>query len=67
MKETSEILNKLLRKNMITTEKIFATILKDIDTAFYIIDVKLASKSSRKYSIVKANYYYGKVEKNIKK
>jgi len=65
MNEISEILNKLLKEDMITIEKALATVLKNINTTFHIIGIGLGSVSLRKYSIVKANYYYNKVGKDI--
>ena len=52
---------------MSITKKVFATILKDIGIAFHMIGIGSASKLFREYSIAKANYYYNKTEKNIKK
>ncbi len=50
---------------MIATEKILAAALKDIGTALHTIDAGPASELTRKYSIAKANYYYGKAGEDV--
>ncbi len=50
---------------MLTIEKVLAVTFKDIGTAFHTIDVQLASRFSREYSIAKVNYYYDKIKKDI--
>ncbi len=50
---------------MSATEKALAAALKDIGTAFYTIGVGLILGPPREYSMAKANYFYGKVGKDI--
>ena len=52
---------------MTITEKALAAILKDISITLHTIGAKLISGPSRKYSTVKANYFYGKAEKDVEK
>ncbi len=48
---------------MIIIEKALVAIFKDIDIAFHIIGEGSASGYLKKYSTIKANYYYSKVKK----
>ena len=50
---------------MSVTEKALAATLKDIGITLYIIGVGSALGPPRKYSIVKANYFYDKAEKDV--
>ena len=52
---------------MTATEKALAAALKDIGTALHTIGAGLAPGPARKYSMAKANYYYGKAGEDIKK
>ncbi len=52
---------------MIVTEKALIAVFKNISITLHTIGTKLASGFFKKYSIIKANYYYKKVEENIKK
>ncbi len=47
------------------TEKALAAALKDISTALHTIGAGLASGPPREYSTAKANYFYGKAEKDV--
>src|SRR6266498_5848020 len=51
---------------MTATEKALAAALKDIGTALYTIGAGSAPGSAREYSMVKANYYYGKAGEDVK-
>jgi len=51
---------------MLITEKALAITLKDIGTAFHTIGAGLAPELSRKYSTVKANYFYSKAGEDVK-
>ncbi len=50
---------------MSAIEKVLAATLKDISTALHIIGAGSALELLREYSIVKANYFYEKVEEDI--
>ncbi len=52
---------------MIVTEKVLAAALKDIGIALHIISIRPASRLPRKYSMAKANYFYGKTGEDVKK
>ncbi len=47
------------------TEKALAAALKDIGTVLHTIGIRLASGPARKYSMAKANYFYGKAGEDI--
>ena len=51
---------------MSTTEKALAATLKNIGTTLHTISAGLALGSPREYSMIKANYFYGKVGKDVK-
>ncbi len=50
---------------MTTTEKALAAALKDISITLHTIGAGPAPGSAREYSIVKANYYYGKAGEDV--
>jgi len=50
---------------MSVTEKALVAALKDIGTALHTIGAELASGPSKEYSTAKANYFYGKVGKDV--
>ncbi len=66
MEETSEIFNEFLREDILMTKKALAVVLKNIDITLYIIGAGPVSGPPREYSIVKANYFYSKVGKDVK-
>ncbi|SRR6266498_5616704 len=65
MKETLEILNKFLKKDMSVIKKALAVALKNIGIALHTISIKLVSGSPREYNTAKANYFYSKPEEDI--
>jgi len=50
---------------MTATEKALAAALKDIGIALYTIGAGPAPRPAREYSMVKANYFYGKAGEDV--